>query len=299
MQAQRARILDFNQCRSPETNQPRSGRVITITGGKGGVGKTLTTINFAHVLTKQGLKCLVLDGDFGLANIDVMLGISYETEISLEDIFSKKASLSETIIKTGQGFDIIPSGSGVFSLTSIKPWQKIILIDQLYKVISNYDILLIDTPAGIGDTVLTLSRLADALVVVTTPDPHAMTDAYALIKVLREQTGEKNFNILANLTSSPEEGLKIFRSLTEVTERFLGVSLKYAGFVPKDPQMARFVLNQRAASHGSSHTLASQAWSQALSNVQKYLSLREPKSANPVAFASIPDGPDSELSELF
>ena len=234
--------------------------VLSITSGKGGVGKTLTTVNTAVSLKRMGYSVLILDGDFGLSNVDVVLGL--QAKKNIRDVLDGHASLKDIIVEGPMGLKVIPSGSGVASLTQLSHAQRQSLLSQVENFDEPFDVLLIDTGAGIGENVLHFNAQSDQVVVVTTPEPHALTDAYALIKVMSENYSQKTFNLLVNQTRSGEEGLKIFERIAEVANRFLNIEVAYLGHVPLDPQVPKSVMQRRAASEQSTFTLAGQAWNQ-------------------------------------
>jgi flagellar biosynthesis protein FlhG len=235
-------------------------KVVAVTSGKGGVGKTLTTVNFAVAARKAGLSVLILDGDFGLANVDVVLGI--QPRYNIRDLLDGLCGFEDVICEGPLGIRLISSGSGIASLSQLTPAQKIQISDQFSAVKTRYDLLLIDTGAGISDLVLHLNSIAHRSLVVTTPEPHALTDAYALIKVLAEDYRIKSFDLLVNQARSEAEGLKISERIAEVAKRFLDVRVSFAGHVPSDPSVSKAVMQCRAASEHSSLTLAGQAWTQ-------------------------------------
>lgn len=241
---------------------------ISVTSGKGGVGKTLTTVSLAAQFRRIGKSVLVLDGDMGLANCDVVMGMT--ARYNIRDVLDGHVELKDIIITNGSGIDLIPSGSGIRELATLSEAQRIYLVTQLAKIESKYDILLIDTGAGIGDLVLHLNACADLNLVVTTPEPHALTDAYALIKVLTEENNRMKFGILVNQVRSENEGLKVFERIAEVGQRFLRASISYAGSVPYDPQVARTIMSRKAATEQSLSTISGQAWARAAAALTDY-----------------------------
>lgn len=238
----------------------KASTVIAITSGKGGVGKTLTTVNFAVAARKLGLQVLILDGDLGLANVDVVLGI--QTRYNVRDVLDGTVALRDIIVEGPMGIKVIPSGSGITSLTNLSYVQKQLLVDEVAKLNEHFDLVLIDTGAGISENVMHFNRSADHVVVVTTPEPHALTDAYAMIKVLSESCEKDKVWLLVNQTRSPDEGLKIHERIAEVAKRFLQIKIEFLGHVPSDPLVQRSVMQRRAASEHSTLTLAGQAWNQ-------------------------------------
>ena len=239
----------------------RAPTVIAIASGKGGVGKTLTTVNLAACARRMGKSVLIFDGDLGLANVDIVMGM--QARYNIRDVLDGHASLKDIIITGPLGIDLIPSGSGVASLLNLSHVQKQQIIEEIASLEQRYDVLLIDNGAGISSSVMHFCRAADEILVVTTPEPHAITDAYALIKVLTEDHGIKQLNLLVNQVQSAAEGLKIFTRLTDVVKRFLDVQVTFVGSVPTDPKVATAVMQRKVASAESAHTIAGQAWLQA------------------------------------
>lgn len=238
----------------------KAPKVIAVTSGKGGVGKTLSTVHLAVAAQRMGHSVLILDGDMGLANVDVVLGL--QARYNIRDVLDGHVSLQDIILTGPLGIDVIPSGSGIASLTNLSYVQQQQIIDQIPSIHKTYDILFIDTGAGIASSVTHFCSIADHVLVVTTPEPHALTDAYALIKVLAESHGVKRPHLMINQTRIESEGLKSASRITEVAMRFLDVQVSYAGHVPLDPQVTRSVMQRRAASEQSTYTISGQAWSQ-------------------------------------
>lgn len=238
----------------------KAPKVIAVTSGKGGVGKTLSTVHLAVAAQRMGHSVLILDGDMGLANVDVVLGL--QARYNIRDVLDGHVSLQDIILTGPLGIDVIPSGSGIASLTNLSYVQQQQIIDQIPSINKTYDILFIDTGAGIASNVTHFCSIADQVLVVTTPEPHALTDAYALIKVLAESHGVKRPHLMINQTRIESEGLKSASRITEVAMRFLNVQVSYAGHVPLDPQVTRSVMQRRAASEQSTYTISGQAWSQ-------------------------------------
>jgi flagellar biosynthesis protein FlhG len=235
-------------------------RVVSITSGKGGVGKTLTTVNLAIGARKMGLSVLILDGDLGLANVDVVLGL--QPRYNIRDVVDGHVSLKDIIVEGPLGIKVIPSGSGISSLAHLSLVEKQLLVEQLGQLETQSDLLLIDTGAGISQNVLHLNSVADDVVIVTTPEPHAMTDAYAMIKVMAEEQERKTFSLLVNQTRAADEGLRVAERITDVAKKFLRAEVTYLGSVPSDPNVQRSIIQRRAASDQSTFTLAGQAWNQ-------------------------------------
>ncbi|MDX2481885.1 MAG: MinD/ParA family protein [Desulfuromusa sp.] len=218
-------------------------RVLSITSGKGGVGKTAVVSNVAVSLAKQGKKVLVIDADLGLANIDVVLGIS--PDYNLNHFFNGERTLEEVMVEGPYGLKILPAGSGVQQYTRLDSQLKMRLIDSLDALEEHFDVVLIDTEAGISDNVTYFNVAAQDILVVTTPEPTAITDAYALMKLLSTQYHQKRFLLAVNSVRSADEGLDVFEKLTMVSGRYLDIFLDYLGCIPFDRKMHESVRQQQ------------------------------------------------------
>ncbi len=216
-------------------------RVIAVSSGKGGVGKTFFSIHLAERAVRQGLKVLVLDADLGLANVDVMLGLSAKG--SVKRVLDGEVPLSDMVLRTRQGFDVLPGGSGLYELTSLNAGQQQVMLDEMREAARDYDLVLIDTGAGIGDNVLYFVSAAESSLVVLTPDPTSLTDAYALIKVLSQQRDVRRFMVAVN-QANEFDGQLTFRRLMSVTDRYLDVHLDYVGHMSSTPQVREAIQKQ-------------------------------------------------------
>ena len=230
---------------------PAAGRgpagVYSVTSGKGGVGKTSITTNLAFCLARRGKRVLVIDADLNLANIDIILGIS--PRYNIRHVLEGERSLEEVLVRGPGGFRILPASSGVLDLFSLSESQKLFLLSEMEEVGRGLDFLLIDTAAGINDNVVYFNLAASERLVVLTPEPTSLTDAYALIKVLAASHGIDRFRVLVNMAASRAEGLAVYRKLATAADRFLeSVSLDYLGFVPKDAKVAEAVRRQELLS---------------------------------------------------
>jgi flagellar biosynthesis protein FlhG len=225
-----------------ELNMPKT-RVLSITSGKGGVGKTAVVSNVAVSLAKQGKKVLIIDADLGLANVDVVLGLS--PEYNLNHFFSGERSLKEVMVEGPYGIKVLPAGSGVQEFTRLDGQLKMRLIDSLDALEEQFDVVLIDTEAGISDNVTYFNVAAQDILVVTTPEPTAITDAYALMKLLSTQYHQKRFLLAVNSVRGADEGLDVFEKLTMVSGRYLDIFLDYLGCIPFDRKMHESVRQQK------------------------------------------------------
>lgn len=211
---------------------PRLARAIAITSGKGGVGKTNVAVNLAVCLAQAGKRVCLLDADLGLANADVLCGVT--PRATLEDVVCRGRRLSETILLGPGGFRLIPGASGVAKLADLAGRQRAELLDQLSALERVADVILIDTGAGLGANVLSFAGAAATTLVVTTPEPTALTDAYAMTKTLLLRSPETKIEIVVNLASDQAEAEMVFRRISKVCETFLRRSIGFAGWIPAD-----------------------------------------------------------------
>jgi len=218
-------------------------RTISITSGKGGVGKTSIVCNLAAALSRKGARVLILDGDLGMANVDIFFG--QRAQLNLSHVLNHQCLLEEVLLPVAPGIDLVPGGSGIYGLNRLEALQKHLLLDQVSQLNRSYDYLLIDTAPGIDDHVLYLNSAAQEIVVVVTPDPASLTDAYALIKVLNQRHKENRFSIITNLVKDEVESRHIFHKLSDVAQRFLCVSLDYRGGVPSDLNLRQATRSQQ------------------------------------------------------
>ena len=220
----------------------KSVRAITVTSGKGGVGKSNLTLALALALTKLKKKVLIWDADLGLANIDVLLGL--KTEASIHDLLNGTKTISEVIVTGPGGLRIMPAASGILELGELSEDQKQRLLSEFDDWDEDLDFLLIDTAAGIGGNVIYFNLAAQERIVVLTNEPTSITDAYALIKVLSTRYNQTNFHILPNQVTSSKEAKSVFNLISTVADTHLDVSLSYLGFVPKDDAVTKSVRAQ-------------------------------------------------------
>ncbi len=240
-------------------SQPRPVRVVCVTGGKGGVGKTNVSVNLALSLAHQHKQVMLLDADLGLANVDVVLGL--HPSYNLSHVMSGERTLEEVILTGPEGIRVIPASSGLKRMTELDPAEHAGMINAFSELNDSLDVVLIDSAAGISESVVTFSRAANDVLVVVCDEPASITDAYALIKLLSRDYGIDRFYILANRVASAQEGRELFGKLIKVSERFLDVTLDFMGSVPEDPQLRKAVQGQQAvvdAFPGSRSALAFQ-----------------------------------------
>ncbi len=241
-QAQSLREMAF--AKRPRNVPAPPLRTVAVTSGKGGVGKTSLSVNLALALAKKGRKVLIIDADLGLANVDVLLGLNPAHTIN--DVIAGRKPLSEVIITGPEGIQILPAASGVTQLTSLSQEEKLIIMQELEDYQTQADVVIIDTAAGISDTVLYFNLAAQDRLVVATDEPTSLTDAYALIKVLFTQHQERSFKLVVNNVADEAAAKAVYRKLAMAADHFLGgVSLDYLGFVPRDPVVSRAVIMQK------------------------------------------------------
>lgn len=217
-------------------------RTIAFTSGKGGVGKSNLVLNTGLVLARRGRKVAILDGDLGLASLNVLLGLSPRHD--LRHVIAGEKRLGEILLRGPHGVFIIPAGSGVAELANLTEEERETLLGQLHEVAETVDFLLIDTGAGINDTVLNLIVASDEAVVVTRPEPTALADAYALMKIVIQYQAAYPFHLLINMVRDGEQAQQIYGSLSQILLRFLGYQPGYAGYVVMDPSVGQAVVQQ-------------------------------------------------------
>jgi flagellar biosynthesis protein FlhG len=219
-------------------------RTIAVTGGKGGVGKTNISVNLSMALADMGKRTLLLDADLGLANVDVLLGLT--PKFTLADLVAGRCTLEEVLIDMPNGLMVVPAASGRRHMAELPPAQHVGLVNVFSELQRELDVMVIDTAAGITDSVLTFCQAAQDAVVVVCDEPASITDAYALIKVLSRERGVDRVQIVANMVRDLNEGRLLYDKLSRVCEKFLGdVSLNYLGCVPQDDWLRLSVQRQQ------------------------------------------------------
>ena len=217
-------------------------QVIAITSGKGGVGKTYVVVNLAIALQRAGKRVAILDGDFGLANVDVQLGLT--PQYHLGHVIEGVQTLRSIIVTGPEGIHIIPASSGIQELAIMGERRRQTILGQLNELLREYDFILIDTAAGISDNVIRMLNVSRRVVVVCAPEPTAIVDAYALIKVLMRRDKGKEVLLLVNSVQGSGEAEEVHKQLSHVVERFLGCRLGYLGSIPRDTKVPESVRRQ-------------------------------------------------------
>ena len=233
----------YSQIKNNSLKGSRPIQVIAVTSGKGGVGKTNVSANLATAMVANGKKVILLDADMGLANIDVMLGL--KPKYNLSDVISGEKSLQEVMVTTPTGLQIIPAASGIKLMTELSPMQHAGLIRAFSDITTDLDALLVDTAAGISDTVISFCQASQEIIVVVCDEPTSIVDSFALIKVLSRDHGVSHFHILSNMTQSNQEGRELFMKLLNVADKYLDITTSYLGTIPYDDCLRKAVKKQK------------------------------------------------------
>ncbi len=212
-----------------------AARVFAVTSGKGGVGKTNTVANLAAALARKQKKVLLMDADLGLANLDLLLGV--KPRYTLADFFAGSVRLADVMVTTPIGVSLLAGGSGIQEVTTLSDAQKIAFVTELDALTHDIDVVLVDTGSGISDTVTYFTTAAQEIIVVVTPDPSSMTDAYALLKVLASKHHEKRFWVLANTVEGELAARRLYDTLSRTALRYLNISLDFLGWIPWDQEL--------------------------------------------------------------
>jgi flagellar biosynthesis protein FlhG len=238
------RLSADQAARLEELNSSRPVKVIAVTGGKGGVGKTTVSANIAVSIAAAGRDVMLVDADLGLANVDVLLGL--HTRCHLGHVVNGQCALEDAIVTGPHGLQIVPAASGVKRMASLSQAEHAGLIRAFSDLYHRVEVMVVDTAAGLSDSVMTFTQAAHHVLVVVCDEPASITDAYGLIKVLSREHGVQRFQILANQTRRPGEGPALFQKISKVCDRFLNVGLEFAGSIPFDDYLRRSVQRQTA-----------------------------------------------------
>jgi flagellar biosynthesis protein FlhG len=255
-----------------------SGKVIAVTSGKGGVGKTFVSANLAAAMAKRGQRVLVLDADLGLANLDVVLNLY--PKITLHDVFTGKAKLEEAIIRAPGGFSVLLAGSGMVEYSRLTPEVRGDFLRIMNGLVPHYDVVILDTGAGISDVVLFAVSLAAEVMVVATPEPTSLTDAYATIKVLVGQQKRQTIRLVINQTARLGDGRAITTQLQQVLDRFVTtdtgkhVKLVHMGDIPADPAVRQAIMRRQLLLQAMPGSPAALAISQLAVKVEETVGLK-------------------------
>ena len=234
----------FNQPPNGSNVKNKPVRVIAVTSGKGGVGKTNVSVNLGVSLASMGRNVMLMDADLGLANVDVMLGL--RPRFNLSHVISGERPLDEVLVDGPEGLKIVPASSGLSSMASLEPAEHAGVIRAFSELNHPLDVLLIDTAAGISDSVVAYTKASQEVIVVLCDEPTSITDAYALIKLLNREYGMHRFRVLANMVSSVQAGNDLYRKILQVTDRYLDVALDFVGSIPNDDYLRKAIQRQKS-----------------------------------------------------
>ncbi len=257
------------------TNPSQPVKVIAVASGKGGVGKTNITVNLGVALASQGKQVLLMDADLGLANIDVMLGL--HPQYNLLHVLDGSKTLAEIIVEGPAGLKIIPAASGIQKMAELSPAEHAGMIQAFSEMEQHIDILLIDSAAGIADSVISFTRAAQEVIIVVCDEPASITDAYALIKLLSREYGVDHIHIITNMTRNIQEGRELFNKVLMVCERFLDVNLDFMGIVPFDEDLRRAVKKQRAVVEYFPRSKAATAFTHLSKKINHWPVVKQPR----------------------
>lgn len=236
--------------------EARRKRTIAITSGKGGVGKSSIVSNMAYLLGTMRKSTYILDADLALGNIDIMLGMI--PKFNIRDLISGTKSMKDIIVEGPFGIKIIPATSGISEFSNLSIDEKNILLSS-FQDIPDYDFLLMDTSAGISSNVVYFNAISQDVFVIITPDPASLTDSYATVKVLNKETGRRDFQVIVNMVKDEREALDMYKKILLVTDRFLNISLDFAGYIPVDKNVNIAVKKQKLWAESFPNTQATKA----------------------------------------
>ena len=222
---------------------PRLAHALAISSGKGGVGKSTVAVNLAILLSRMGRKVALLDADMGTANADVLCNVM--PVHTLAHVVAGRREIEDIVVQAPGGFSLIPGASGLAQMAALGMEERARLVDQFARLEKAYDVLLIDTGAGIGPTVLSLVTAADRVLIVTTPDPTAITDAYAVIKTAYRQRPGLDVRLLVNQAADQDEARQVYTRVANVCRKFLDLDVVYAGYMLRDAVVGQSVRNRR------------------------------------------------------
>jgi flagellar biosynthesis protein FlhG len=215
-------------------------RVIAVTSGKGGVGKTSTSVNLGIALAARGARVIVLDADLGLANVEVLLGLN--SLYNLQHVIHGERSIMEVLVKGPGGIEVVPGSSGIARLADLGPSARENVLNGLKELQENADFVIIDTMAGIGRNASAFAAAADEVLLVTTPEPSAIVDAYAMLKTVYQLRDDAVFRLIVNQAINRQQGSAVAGKLAHVAKQYLGRTLSYLGHIPRDPHVTQAVM---------------------------------------------------------
>jgi flagellar biosynthesis protein FlhG len=229
-----------NKLREYAQQHRNRSRVLAVTSGKGGVGKTSTSVNLAIALAQLESKVVVLDADLGLANVEVLLGLN--SLYNLQHVVDGQKSIMQILVQGPGGIRVVPGSSGIAKLADMTAASRQHVLEGMRELQERTDFLIIDTMAGISQNAVGFAAAADEVIVVTTPEPSAIVDAYAAVKTIHQQRIDSIFRLIINMTINEQQAKAVFSKLNTVSQQYLGRSLTYLGYIPKDPHVSQGVM---------------------------------------------------------
>ncbi len=265
-----------NLVREKTEDKNFNAHVIAIGSGKGGCGKTNIILNLALILSKNGKKVLLYDADLNLANVDILLGIS--PKYRFLDFIRGDAGLDDVLVDVRENLKLLPANSGTLNFPKISGDRLIQVINEILQMEKNFDFILIDTPAGIGDEVIKILGYSDDFILVVTPEPTSIMDAYAVVKLVYYQTGKSNVKLIVNNVNASVDPVEIANRLSLASEKFLGVKINYIGSIPYDPFVSKSVMLQKPFVEAFPRSSASIALNRIASNLLSLDKIKKQKS---------------------
>lgn len=223
-------------------NKSKPVRVIAVTSGKGGVGKTNLSVNLGIALCQLGQRVALLDADMGLANVDILLGL--RPVATLEHVIRGEKSLTDIMLMGPDGLKVIPGASGIQKMSELSTMEQAAIVHAFTEIDNDLDVLIVDTAAGISASVVNFARACQEIIVVVCDEPTSLADGYAFIKLLNRDYGLAHFHVLANMVPTVQQGHLLFQKLSKVTERYLDVTLQFDGAIPFDECLRKAVQKQ-------------------------------------------------------